>query len=297
MSDSIIKLVNDLPTGGITVSALRALDFVVPGEWNNLVGFENTVRQVTGEEDSERIQKISERALWIYNDESQGYQDAIWTYQSLDKADAALGAAAMANKIGEKISFLGFLNKLTPSADTTQAVDLSIKIVAELVAFCKLNGMPTMDSLGDFSAALAEEYSGPSLMRMVALVCFDGLIPLGPDFVDRVGDIIGGMSSAGLQQNPLFKRVNNLIPGDGTEGKLDFIGNSFDAVRGWMSNLVSSRGLDPQMIIDSLQNFVDIADDKLDYLAAFIDLTTNYFEHTGVQTVARRLILQAAEEV
>ena len=297
MSDSIIKLVNDLPTGGITVSALRALDFVVPGEWNNLVGFENTVRQVTGEEDSERIQKISERALWIYNDESQGYQDAIWTYQSLDKADAALGAAAMANKIGEKISFLGFLNKLTPSADTTQAIDLSIKIVAELVAFCKLNGMPTMDSLGDFSAALAEEYSGPSLMRMVALVCFDGLIPLGPDFVNRVGDIIGGMSSAGLQQNPLFQRVNNLIPGDSTQGKLDFIGNSFDAVRGWMSNLVSSRGLDPEMIINSLQNFVEIADDKLDYLAAFIDLTTNYFEHTGVQTVARRLILQAADEV
>ncbi|NES69186.1 MAG: hypothetical protein F6K24_30140, partial [Okeania sp. SIO2D1] len=63
------------------------------------------------------------------------------------------------------------------------------------------------------------------------------------------------------------------------------------------SNLVSSQGLDPQMIIDHLQGFVDIADDKLDYLAAFLDLTTNYFEHTGTQTVARRLILQAAEEV
>ncbi|NEP83727.1 MAG: hypothetical protein F6K17_21830 [Okeania sp. SIO3C4] len=297
MNNSIITLVDDLPTGGITVSALRALDFIVPGEWNNLVGFRNTVREVTGEEDLARIQKISERALWIYNDESQGYQGAIWAYQTLDKADAAMGAAAMANKIGEKISFLSFLNKLTPSADQTQAVDLAIKVVAELVAFCKLNGMPTKESLGDFSAALAEEYSGPSLMRMVALVCFDGLIPLGPDFIDRVGDIIGGMSSAGLKQNPLFERVNNLIPGDGTEGKLDFIGNSFDAVRGWMSNLVSSQGLDPQMIIDHLQGFVEIADDKLDYLAAFLDLTTNYFEHTGTQTVARRLILQAAEEV
>ena len=125
---SIIKLVDELPTSGITVSALRALDFVVPGEWNNLVGFKNTVREITGESESEKIQQISERALWIYNDKSQGYQDAIWVYQSLDKADAALGAAAMANKIGEKISFLGFLNKLTPSADTTQAVDLSIKI-------------------------------------------------------------------------------------------------------------------------------------------------------------------------
>lgn len=297
MSDSIIKLVDNLPTGGMTVSTLRALDFIVPGEWNNLVGFENTVREVTGEENLERIQKISERALWIYNDESQGYQGAIWVYQSLDKADAALGAAAMANKIGEKISFLGFLSKLTPAADKTQAIDLCIKVVAELVAFCKLNGIPTMDSLGDFSKALAAEYSGPSLMRMVALVCLDGLIPLGPDFVDRVGDIIGGMSASGLQQNPLFQRVNNLIPGDDTEGKLDFIGNSFDSVRGWMSNLVSSRGLNPQMIINHLQNFVEIADDKLDYLAAFLDLTTNYFEHTGIQTVARRLILKAADEV
>lgn len=297
MSDSIIKLVDNLPTGGITVSALRALDFIVPGQWNNLVGFENTVREVTGKEKSKKIQKISERALWIYNDESQKYQDAIWVYQTLDKADAALGAAAMANKIGEKISFLSFLNQLTPSADQTQAVDLCIKVVAELVAFCKLNGMPTRDSLGDFSTALAAEYSGPSLMRMVALVCFDGLIPLGPNFVDRVGDIISSMSASGLQQNPLFQRVNNLIPGDSTQGKLDFIGNSFDSVRGWMNNLVSSRGLDPQMIINHLQNFVEIADDKLDYLAAFLDLTTNYFEHTGIQTVARRLILQAAEEV
>jgi len=34
-------------------------------------------------------------------------------------------------------------------------------------------------------ASLAD-YSGESLMRMVALVCVDGLIPLGPDFILKV---------------------------------------------------------------------------------------------------------------
>jgi len=40
-----------------------------------------------------------------------------------------------------------------------------------------------------------------------------------------------------------------------------------------------------------------MADGKLDYLAAFLDGSTNYFEHTGVQTVARKLITQAQAEI
>ena len=90
MSESIIKLVDELPTGGITVSALRSLHFVAPGEWHNIVGFKNTVMAVTGEDDPGLIQDISERALWLYNDESQGYQRAIWLFQTIDSADAAM---------------------------------------------------------------------------------------------------------------------------------------------------------------------------------------------------------------
>jgi hypothetical protein len=41
---------------------------------------------------------------------------------------------------------------------------------------------------------------------------------------------------------------------------------------------------------------MNIADSKLDYLAAFLDMSTNYYEHTGTQTVARNLILRAAEQ-
>ncbi len=56
MSKAIFELVDQLPTSNMTTRALKSLDFVVPGEWNNLVGFENTIRDVTGEDDEDVIQ-------------------------------------------------------------------------------------------------------------------------------------------------------------------------------------------------------------------------------------------------
>lgn len=295
MSKSIIQLVDELPTNNLTVSMLRSLDFVAPGEWQNLVGFENTIRTVTGETDESIIQQVGERAIYLYNDRSQGYQRAMWLYQTVDSTDKALGAAAFANKVGERIPLLGFLNKVTPKADKAQTIDLSLKLVAELVAFCQINGIPG-DSIGDFVASLAD-YSGESLMRMVALVCVDGLIPLGPDFIQRVLSILNQTSPQELEKNSTFQNINDAIPGNNSAGKLNFIGESFDSVKGWMSDLVISHQLTPQKVANRLQQFTQVADDKLDYLAAFLDVSTNYYEHTGTQTLARRLIERAVAEI
>ncbi|PLZ74854.1 hypothetical protein CBP21_01885, partial [Fischerella thermalis WC246] len=71
----------------------------------------------------------------------------------------------------------------------------------------------------------------------------------------------------------------------------------FQSVQGWMSNLVAAKNLTPQKVVQNLQNFVEIADDKLDYLGAFLDVATNYYEHTGTQTLARRLIERAVAEI
>lgn len=295
MSKPIFELVNELPTNNLTVSMLRSLDFVAPGEWNNLVGFENTIRTVTGETDESLIQQIGERAIYLYNDRSQGYQRAMWLYQTVDSTDKALGAAALANKVGEKIPLLGFLNKVTPKADKAQTIDLTLKLVAELVAFCQINGIPG-DSIGDFVASLAD-YSGESLMRMVALVCVDGLIPLGPDFIMKVQSNLGQTTPQDLERSSTFQNINSEIPGNNSAGKLSFINQSFDSVKGWMNDLVTSRNLTPQKVVTNLQRFVEVADDKLDYLAAFIDVSTNYYEHTGTQTLARRLIERAVAEI
>jgi hypothetical protein len=291
----IFELVDELPTSNLTISMLNALDFVAPRQWENTVGFVNTIKKVTGETDEDLIQQIGERAIYLYNDRSQGYQRAMWLYQTVDTTDKALGAAALANKIGEKIPLLGFLNKVTPKADKAQTIDLCLKLVVELVAFCQINGIPG-DSIGDFVGSLGE-YSGESLIRMVALVCVDGLIPLGPDFIDKALSGLNQMNPQELQQNSTFQGIQDAIPGNSAAGKLNFIGESFDSVKGWMDGIVSQNNLTPQKVVGNLQSFVQLADDKLDYLAAFLDVATNYYEHTGTQTLARRLIERAVAEI
>ncbi|MEL6440694.1 MAG: hypothetical protein AAFQ80_15735 [Cyanobacteria bacterium J06621_8] len=296
MSESIFELVDNLPQNNVTTMMLKSLDSIVPGEWENTVGFVETIRKVTGETDDELIQQIGDRAVWLYNDKSQGYRRAMWLYQTVDRADKALGSAALANKVGNKIPLVGgLLTKITPNPDKAQALDLAIKLVVELVAFCQINGIPG-DSIGDFVGALGD-YSGESLMRMAALVCVDGLIPLGPDFLLKVQSTLGGIAPKELESNSTFKGVSELIPGGNARGKLDFIGDSFGSVQGWMADLVSNKNLSPQKVMHNLQGFLQFSDDKLDYVAAFIDVSTNYFEHTGTQTLARRLIERAFDEI
>ncbi|MBK1986134.1 hypothetical protein A0J48_000955 [Sphaerospermopsis aphanizomenoides BCCUSP55] len=295
MSKSIFELVDQLPTSGLTVSMLNALDFIAPGEWNNTVGFVNTIKTVTGETDESLIQAIGERAIYLFNDRSQGYQTALWLYQTVDGTDKALGAAALANKVGEAIPLFGFLNSITPKADKAQTIDLTLKVVAELVAFCQINGIPG-DSIGDFVGALGE-YSGESMIRMAALICVDGIIPLGPDFIQKSLTLLSQMNPQELDQNSTFKAMSNFIPGSGSGGKLDFIGESLHSVKGWMNGIVSANALTAQKVLGNLKGFLEFSDDKLDYVAAFLDMSTNYYEHTGTQTLARRLIERAVAEI
>jgi hypothetical protein len=134
-------------------------------------------------------------------------------------------------------------------------------------------------------------------MRMAALVCLDGLIPLGSDFILKATSLLGNLSPKELDQNSTFNRIKNVIPGGNVGGQLDFIGTSFDSAKGWMSNFVAERDLTPQKVVSKIQSFVEGSEDKLDYLAAFLDMTTNYYEHTGTQTLARRLIERAVAEI
>lgn len=296
MSKPIYELVDELPTNNLTVKVLHALDSVVPGQWENTVGFKNTVVKVTGETDEAMIQQIGDRAVWLFNDKSQGYQRALWLYQTIDTADNALATASLANAVGGKIPLVGgLLEKLTPTPEKAQTLDLTLKLVTEVVAFCQINGIPG-DSIGDFVASLAD-YGGESLMRMAALVSLDGLIPLGGEFIKKVEATLGGMTPKDLENNSTFKSIREQIPGGDTAGQLDFIGQSFDATKGWMSNFVADRGLTQQGLFSKIQGFIDFSADKLVYVGTFLDMTTNYYEHTGVQTLARRLIERAVAEI
>jgi hypothetical protein len=294
MSKKIYELVDHLPKGGLTVTALKTLDRFVPGQWDNLVGFDNTIKTITGTTDEAMVQAIGERAIALFNDKKQGYQRALWLYQSVDSASGALGAAALANRIGQD-TFLGFLKNMTPKPEKAQTIDLAVKLVTEVVAFCHINGIPG-DSLGDFLSALGD-YSSESLMRMAALVSFDGVIPLGADFTSKTLGAIKNMGPSELEDNKTFKGVKDEIPGGDSKGKLAFITESMESTTGWMDKFVADKGITQSGLVDNLAGFVEGSKSKLDYLGAFLDMSVKYYEHTGIQTLARRLIERAVAEI
>ena len=294
MSTKIYEKVDRLPKGGLTVIALKSLDKFIPGQWENLVGFDHTIKTVTGETDEAMVQAIGERAIALFNDKSQGYQRALWLYETVDSASGFLGTAALANRIGQD-SFLGFLQKVTPKPEKAQTIDLTVKLVTEIVAFCHINGIPG-DSLGDFLSAIGD-YGSESLMRMAALVSFDGIIPLGADFSMKALSMIKSMSPADVDRNQTFKGVKDEIPGSNSKGKLAFMTESLEATKDWMDNFVVDKGITQSGLIDNVAGFVEGSKSKLDYLGAFLDMSVKYYEHTGVQTLARRLIERAVAEL
>jgi hypothetical protein len=193
------------------------------------------------------------------------------------------------------VGFLSFLNRLTPKADTIQVIDLSLKTIVELLAFCQINGIPG-DSIGDFVESLAD-YRDEALMRMAALVCLDGLVPLGPDFINAAMSRLQGMGAGDLERNERFQQIRSLIPGGDAGGQLGFIQQAMSGVSGWMQSFVAARNLTPNAVLSRLGGIVQGSEGKLDYVAAFLDMSTSYYEHTGIQSVARSLINRAVGEI
>lgn len=292
MAKSIVTLVDTLSEDNITTKVLNALDYLFPGEWVNIHGFDDSIRALTKETDPAMVQRIRDKAIALYDDSKNGYQGAISLYQTIDKADTALGAAALANKIGEKIGLLGFLNKITPKADTSQTIDLILKISVEILAYCKLYGIPSGNPKY-FVKALQENYQGAALIRMATLVCIDGLLPLGPDFLDKVHEFVGNSDAAAIESNASYTVLGSALPGNDSQSKISFLSENFEAVRGWMQELITKTGVTQGSIFGRVGRFIQFADDNLDVVAAFLDQTTNYFEHTGIQTVATKLIKDA----
>lgn len=295
MSKPIYQVLDQLPEKSFTTRVLHTLDWVVPGKWTNLVGFENTIKAISGETDQKIIQKIGERAIALFNDKTQGYQRALWLYQTVDSVQGLAGWAEMAHKIGENVNLLSFLTKITPKVETAAAVDLGVKLVVELVAFCQLNGLPG-DSVADFVKSLSD-YRDEGLMRMAAVICLDGFLPLGPGFLEKGLGLLQKTGSGELEKNQRYQQVRSMLPGKDTAEQLDLMHRGLGAVTDWVHKFISARDISLEKIVGSLQGFLHGMEGKLQTVAAFLDMTTNYYEHTGTQSVARSLITRAAGEI
>ncbi|MEM9703643.1 MAG: hypothetical protein AAF907_14485, partial [Planctomycetota bacterium] len=287
MAQPIYDTLDDLSRRGMTLRMMKVCDWVIPGKYVNVVGFEETIRFVTGETDQDYIQQIGERAIELYNDPKEGYQRALWLYQTCDSVQGLAGFASFLSKVGEDVGFLGFFRKLLPKEDTTQAVDLGIKLVTEIVAFCTLNGIPG-DSVGDFVESL-QEMENERLMRMGTLVAVDGILPLGPDFIEKAYGMLEKTGASGLASNERFARMSGMIPGRTDEHKLGFVKEGLNSIRGWAGDFVAKNDISQNRVLKSINGLSEKIEGKLDYAAAFIDMTTDYFEHTGTQSVGRSL--------
>jgi hypothetical protein len=296
MRKAIDELADSLPTSGLTVKALSILDRITPGQWENISGFDNIIRAVSGETDGEMVGQIRARALELWADESQGYQRALSIYETVDKVDAALGAAAMASKLGERISMLSFLNRITPNAEKAQALDLAMKLVAECVSFSAANGFPG-DGVVDFVKAL-ESYEKENLIRMSAIITFNGVLPLGPDYALKLMDTVRNLSLEEVEQNRYVQMAKGWLPGGGSAGAaLEFVNRGMGAMESYVSGFANNHGITAGGVLDQMRGVIEFSEDKLDYLAAFLDMSTNYMTHTGTQSICRTLIERAVGEI
>ena len=293
MTESLHAVLEALPQSSLTTHILGALDYIVPGEWRNITVFEELVKDVTGETDDALIQQVGERAMQLYADESNGYQRAVSVYRGIDSASTVAGVAAMANLAGQRFEILSFLTDVTPKPDTTQAIDAGIKFAGELVAFALTNGIPG-DSVGDFVSALAN-YGREEKMRIAAWLAVDCVLPLGPDFIQKILEALDGPLED-IENSRVFKFVSEHLPG-GVAEQRDTIKRNVEESRGHLESMVASQGITQEGVMAKVKEYVAIADDKLDVVAAALDLGTNTFEHTGIQTVARRVVQRAYSEI
>lgn len=291
MSKSIVELLEELPKDNLTAKILNTLDFIIPGEYQNINDFEEMITSSLKIKNPKRIRKVKERAIDLYDDKKNGYRTAVWLYQTVDNTDKAIAAAALADKVGDTFSFIPFLDKLTPKADAVQSIDLKMKLAVELIAYMKMNGI-TLNPV-KFAQTVAQNYRHESLMRMTALVSIDGVIPLGTNFITEVKSKSEEDEKLALANNASLGAIKDLIPSDNPQGFLD---ETFNSMSGWMSNLTSKAGLNREMLTERFGGFIDFAGDKLDYLAAFLDASCNFVEHTGIQTVARHVVHRAYKE-
>ena len=295
MSRTVLERLDRLPKRNLTVLALKGISTLVPGEWHNVTSADRLIADVLGSHDPQLIAQVRERADVLSRARHEGYARALSLYDAVNRSQRAGGGLRLVANLGAAVPLIKGLTNLTPSADTLQAADLALKVSAELLAFTQVNGLPG-DSFGDFTASLAN-YTGEARVRMVALLCFDALLPLGDQALHRLNVLLGRMGSSELHKLPGYRAMAPLIPGRGEEAHLSFVQQGVGAWVDWAAELVGSLGLTGQKALLSLESTLGPWKGSLEQLATFLDAFTDTYQHTGTQAVARRLVERAAAEI
>lgn len=300
---SVIAALEALPASGVTPAVLQTLDRVVPGQWSNVTRFDDVIADVLKETGTPVtpgiVAEVRKRAQALEAAQPR-FGQAVAVYALVDTVDTVAAGAVAAAAVGSLLGAFGggFLEKLTPKPDTTQALDAGAKLVAEMIAFGLVNGVPSMsvDGIARFTAALAD-YARYDLIRVAAWVTFDGPVPLGPDFVQKVVGTWKTMASDQVMGHAAFAKLAGQVPGASAAEKQAFVTSALDRTGEWVGRFVKEKGLTQEATLKQLQGALGVADGSLDVIAAGIDASTTYFTHTGTQTVARALAREALRQL
>jgi hypothetical protein len=295
MSATVLERLERLPRRNLTVLALRGISTLVPGGWQNQTSPEELISEVLGSDDLELVQQVRVRADELSRARHEGYRRALSLYDAVNRSQKAAGGLRVLANVAGALPLVKRLAVLTPASQTLQAVDLSLKVAAEMLAFTQVNGLPG-DSFAAFGDSL-REYSGEARVRMAALVCFDALLPLGDNALHRLDDLLGQVGSRELHQLPSYAGMASLLPGRGDAAHLSFVRRGVDQWLGWADGFVGDLGLSGQRAVRALETTIGPWHGGMEQLATFLDAFTDTYSHTGVQAVARRLVERAAAEI
>jgi len=295
MSATVLERLERLPHRNLTVLTLRGISTLVPGGWQNQTRPEELISDVLGSDDLELVQQVRARADELSRARHEGYRRALSLYDAVNRSQKAAGGLRVLANVAGALPLVKRLAVLTPASQTLQAVDLSLKVAAEMLAFTQVNGLPG-DSFAAFGDSL-REYTGEARVRMAALVCFDALLPLGDNALHRLDGLLGQVGSRELHQLPSYAGMASLLPGRGDAAHLSFVRRGVDQWLGWADGFVGDLGLSGQRAVRALETTIGPWHGGMEQLATFLDAFTDTYSHTGVQAVARRLVERAAAEI
>jgi hypothetical protein len=292
---TVLERLDRLPRRNLTVLALKGISTLVPGEWHNTTSASELIAGVIGSDDPALITQVRQRADELSNARHEGYGRALSLYDAVNRSQKAAGGLRILANVGGALPLVKRVANLTPTSDTLQAVDLSLKVAAEMLAFTQVNGLPG-DSFAEFGASL-NEYAGEARVRMAALICFDALLPLGDQALQRLDTLLGQVGRKELRLSPAYAGMAAMIPGRGDDAHLSFLRRGVDQWLGWAGGFVGGLGLSGQKAVRALESTLGPWQGGFEQLATFLDAFTDTYQHTGVQAVARRLVERAAAEI
>lgn len=292
---TVLERLDRLPRRNLTVLAIKGISTLVPGGWHNITSADELIADVMGSNDPELISQVRARADQLSKARHEGYGRALSLYDAVNRSQKAAGGLRVLANVGGALPLVKRVANLTPASDTLQAVDLSLKVAAEMLAFTQVNGLPG-DSFGDFAASL-NEYAGEARVRMAALICFDALLPLGDQALERLDTLLGKAGKGDLRQLPAYAGMASMLPGRGDDAHLGFLRQGVDQWLGWAGGFVGQLGLTGQKAARALETTLGRWQGGFEQMATFLDAFTDTYQHTGVQAVARRLVERAAAEI